>query len=393
MEKERFAELLEKLNKNDLQAAELAELRRAIRSKEYLDLIDEVIGSTVGVDANLPDAESSDRMWRAVKAALPSYPDRGIKKKARLRNFAIAAGILVILSIGISALSYFYNSAGKAVEQSIATHPILPGKDQAELLLEDGRRVDLESLPKDTVLHMNGYAIHKNRQGEIKYALTTDTDKATPYNTLVIPRGGEYRLELADGTKIWLNAETTLRYPLSFEHSNRQMELHGEAFFDVEPLRKGSLDIPMVVTTGHQRLEVLGTSFNVNAYEDEVITTLVEGKVKLSYPTLKESYLTPMQQAKYNPIGSTLEIYEVDPMYSTAWKSGNFAFDNHTIIQVMRQLARWYDVEVAFAYDVSDIRFSGQISKFEDFNTVLSLIEVTGSVRFKIEGRRITVMK
>ena len=149
----------------------------------------------------------------------------------------------------------------------------------------------------------------------------------------------------------------------------------------------------MVVTTGHQRLEVLGTSFNVNAYEDEVITTLVEGKVKLSFPTLKESYLTPMQQAKYNPIGSTLEIHEVDPMYSTAWKSGNFAFDNHTIIQVMRQLARWYDVEVAFADDVSDIRFSGQISKFEDFNTVLSLIEVTGSVRFEIEGRRITVMK
>ena len=240
MEKKRFAELLEKLNKNDLQAAELEELRRAIRSKEYLDLIDEVIGSTVGVDANLPDAESSDRMWRAVKAALPSYPDRGIKKKARLRNFAIAAGILVILSIGISALSYFYNSAGKAVEQSIAIHPILPGKDQAELLLEDGRRVDLEALPKDTVLHMNGYAIHKNRQGEIKYALTTDTDKATPYNTLVIPRGGEYRLELADGTKIWLNAETTLRYPLSFEHSNRQMELHGEAFLTLNPYVKES---------------------------------------------------------------------------------------------------------------------------------------------------------
>src|SRR5690606_39936057 len=139
---------------------------------------------------------------------------------------------------------------------------------------------------------------------------------------------------------------------LSFEHCNRRVELQGEAFFDVERLRKGSLDIPMVVTTGHQRLEVLGTSFNVNAYEDEVITTLVEGKVKLSYPTLKESYLTPMQQAKYNPIGSTLEIHEVDPMYSTAWKAGNFAFDNHTIIQVMRQLARWYDVEVAFAADV-----------------------------------------
>lgn len=207
------------------------------------------------------------------------------------------------------------------------------------------------------------------------------------------PKGGEYKLSLPDGTQIWVNAASKVKYPLTFAATSREVELEGEAFFDVKNIGSGLDKLPFIVYTGGQKLEVLGTVFNVNSYGDNIHTTLVEGSVKLSYPDLKAHYLKPSQQAKYNEVKNTVQIDKVDPFYTVAWKDGSFAFDNEDIRTVMETLARWYDVSIEYAPQVKDINFTGTISRYEQIDKVLELIELTKSLKFKVEGRRIVVMR
>lgn len=198
---------------------------------------------------------------------------------------------------------------------------------------------------------------------------------------------------MPDGSLVWINASSKLRYPLQWAAESRQIELQGEAFFQVNPKIVSGKPVPFIVQTGEQQLEVLGTSFNINSYEQDILTTLVEGEVKLWSSRSPEKKLAPNQQASFNKARETIVTKSVDPIYAIAWKNGSFAFENNNIQEVMSQLSRWYDVEVDYRNDVSDVRFSGTISRFEQINTVLRLIELTGSVRFQIEGRRIVVMR
>lgn len=393
MEKLRLIELLKKLQTNRLSTKEQLELKRFVQDEQYAQLMAEVIQTDNLDGVSGPDPKASARMLRNIKNSIPAATSNTRPLRLHRRWISIAAAACILVSFLLYQRYFIKTQHQDYLEQFLASSPIIPGDHRAELLLEDGSKIDLESLGNDTTLQMDGYQIHKNKKGQLSYSLPRGQKKTTIYNTIVTPRGGEYQLQLPDGSRVWINASSKLRYPLQWATESRQIELQGEAFFQVNPKIVSGKSVPFIVQTGEQRLEVLGTSFNINSYEQDILTTLVEGEVKLWSSRSPEKKLAPNQQASFNKARETIVTKSVDPIYAIAWKNGSFAFENNSIQEVMSQLSRWYDVEVDYRNDVSDVRFSGTISRFEQISTVLRLIELTGSVRFQIEGRRIVVMR
>lgn len=307
---------------------------------------------------------------------------------------AVAAAFLIL---GVGGVLWWYsNDAEMADRLSIqSTGTILPGSNKARIQFEDGSFIELDQITTDTVLVDKGLHIFKREDGSISYAY--DDNHATRkelYNTIVTPRGGEYSLTLPDGTKVWLNAATKLKYPLTFAKNSRTVELEGEAYFEVAKQKNNNSAVPFYVSSGTQKIEVLGTQFNVNTHGSTYKTTLIEGSIAMHYDGVaKAKILVPSQQALHSITTGANTVQLVDPYYSIAWRSGKFAFDNVSIYEVMDEIARWYDVEVDFEGDMSQVRYSGSISRFEKFEQLLQLIEWTDLVTFKVHGRRITVMK
>src|SRR5690606_33592322 len=218
-----------------------------------------------------------------------------------------------------------------------------------------------------------------------------------PIHTLITPIGGEYSIRLSDGTKVRLNADSKLKYPVSFDgEKTREVELEGEAYFEVAKDKDKNKNVQLVVKSKGQTLEVLGTEFNLNTFRNKVITTLVEGSVRVSMDNKSPNQyhiLKPNEQLVYHDHSKKLEIAQIDTYYVTAWRTGDFAFDNVPLQDVMEDIARWYGVDVEYKVNVEDIRFSGKVSKFEDIETLLRTIEWTGSVKLQLNGRRVIVMK
>jgi transmembrane sensor len=218
-----------------------------------------------------------------------------------------------------------------------------------------------------------------------------DMPTKTVYNTIETPKGGQYRIDLPDGTMVWLNAGSSLRYPNRFAGQERKVALTGEAYFEVAKNKQ----MPFRVVSGKQVVEVLGTHFNINAYTDEasVKTTLLEGSVNvLLQETHQSELLNPGQQAvvKYN--GSSIVVQPVKVEEAVAWKNGYFMFVDADLESIMRQLARWYDVEVAYEGNLGSLKFGGMVSRSKSIAQTLRILELTGNVRFKVAGRRVTVM-
>lgn len=302
---------------------------------------------------------------------------------------ATAACVLLFLKFGLEWLNP--NTPSDSFQK---TAKILPGGNKAKIDLGDGRILNLDDITGDTILHFEGFSIEKNADGLLSYHVTDPSVfELLRYNTIITPPGGEYKLTLPDGTQVAINASSRLKYPVHFNEEFREVELTGEAYFDVSKKVVNGRNIPFIVNTGSQRLEVLGTQFNIRNYNEKVVTTLVEGAVKLSYPSSEAYILKPNEQAIYQEAEQSISIAAVDPFYITAWKNGSFAFGEANIYQVMDDIARWYDVEIVYQGNVENVNFSGTISRFEEIDKLLQTIEITGSVRFKKEGRRIIVMR
>ncbi|WP_164108492.1 MULTISPECIES: FecR family protein [Sphingobacterium] len=321
------------------------------------------------------------------------YPHKSFFRNSWYK-IAVAAAFLLFGVVG--ALWWYTNDTEMENRLSIQpTDTILPGSNKARIQFEDGSFIELDQITTDTVLADKGLHIFKRADGSVSYAY--DDNGATQkelYNTIVTPRGGEYSLTLPDGSKVWLNAATKLKYPLKFAKDSRTVELEGEAYFEVAKQKSEHTAVPFYVSSGTQKIEVLGTQFNVNTYGSTYKTTLIEGRIAMHYTGIaKAKILTPSQQALHSVATGANTVQVVDPNYSIAWRSGKFAFDNVSIYEVMDEIARWYDVEVDFEGDMSQVRYSGSISRFEKFEQLLQLIEWTDLVTFKVHGRRITVMK
>lgn len=398
MKKEQLKDLISSYQNNTISDEDLDTLKQFVNNEESNLLLREVLDDLEHVYPLLnQDFIQSDFLFQNIISNPKIQAQIQPRSKKLYSKYwkwsSIAAACLLIFAI---AGYYFHKDKATLENHQLASiaEKILPGGSKAKVVLEDGDIIDLESLNSDTTIQLDGYSIHKNSKGVLSYILDANQKKnKIVYNTIVTPKNGEYHLVLPDGTKIWINSSSELRYPLSFASESRQVDLTGEAYFEVKKVKKDNKSIPFIVNTGNQKLEVLGTTFNINNKVGDIKTTLVEGSVRLSYENGERYLLKPNQQAIYHPQKSKVSIVKVDPFYITSWKNGTFNFNNISIYEVMTILSDWYDLEVEYRNNLKDTYFTGTLSKYEQIDKVLQAIEMTGSTKFKMQGRRIIVMK
>ena len=308
---------------------------------------------------------------------------RNVRVRRVRRIVSIAAGVVLPLL----AVVLWYGTREKIGDVSEqVTSVIRHGGVKAELVLADGTTRILGSEVTDSLLVQQGANIVVQNQG-VSYCVDSSVVEER-YNTLRVPRGGEYSITLSDGTIVYLNSESELRYPVNFVGRDRRVYLSGEAYFDVVQDEAH----PFIVDMGNSSVRVLGTSFDVRAYadEDEVLTTLVQGSVKFSAG--KEFVtLEPGKQAVLGKSGS-IETREVDTYLYTAWKEGVFAFKRQRLEEIMKVVARWYDVNI-FWENVSqkEVTFTGKMKRYDDFSKVVEVLEMTGNTEFVIKENNIFI--
>ena len=307
------------------------------------------------------------------------------------RKLAVAA--LVLLVTGKAVLFFLPASPNKQPaspgQPASFAHDLPPGSNNAILTLADGHIITLDSAVNGKLAQQGNTKVIK-LNGQISYLHTGSAqgDETTLLNTISTARGNQYQLILPDGSKVWLNAASSLRFPTSFSGKERRVEVTGEAYFEIAK----NPAMPFKVQAGNGEIDVLGTHFNVNAYTDEasVKTTLLEGAVVVKKETARQ-LLAPGQQAGFSPKGTITLSENVDVARETAWKDGFFWFNNTDLHTLMRQVSRWYDVEVEFQGKITDDGFTGKIPRNLPLSKLLNVLEQS-ELHFKIEGKRIIVL-
>jgi transmembrane sensor len=332
---------------------------------------------------HLPD-ETLERNLKKVSSRLPlKYADRH-KDYGRM---AAAASIVIVMVAGI--FYYQYRQSRQQVNL-VVQQDIKPGGNKAYLTLADGKKISLTDAANGAIASQAGITITKTADGQLIYSVRNNESNGmatTAYNTIETPKGGQYRVQLPDGTEVWLNAQSSLRYPTSFESLNeRRVEFSGEGYFQVAKDRAH----PFIVKARGQTVKVLGTRFNINSYADESVakTTLLEGSVQLNGKMM----LKPGEQAIVLASGG-ISISQVDLDEAVAWKNGKFIFADENIESIMRKLERWYNVEVGYEGMPPTETFTASIGRFDNISKILDKLSYTNNVHFKINGRRIIVMR
>lgn len=313
-----------------------------------------------------------------------------IKKRRHWLNYAAAASILLGIAIGF----YFYRQPQKQTiaKNNIVKNDFLPGTNKAVLTLANGSKLSLTGGNKGLLARQGITAINKKEEGKVEYRpgaedSITNQSAATLYNTVATPKGGQYRVVLPDGTKVWLNTASSIRFPTAFTGNDRQVEISGEVYFEVAKNKEK----PFIVSTGNQKVTVLGTHFDINAYQDEnaVKTTLLEGSVKVSSGE-NIVLLKPGQQSQLSSENKLSVSNDIDMDEVIAWKNGFFQFNKADIQTIMNQISRWYDVEVKYEGQVQPGHYYGKISRNVNASKVLKVLELSG-MHFTIEGGKIIV--
>jgi len=341
----------------------------------------------------LQDAEVYEKRMKEMDNAFPFSPVTSVRKIKLWPRIAAAASILIAVSFSL----YFFKNSPVEKNQKTAVYAnvdIKPGGNKAYLTLANGKRISLTDAVNGKIAKQSGIQITKAADGQIIYEVSEEHEPSSmnqdpTYNTIETPKGGQYQVRLPDGTKVWLNAASSLTYPASFSALNdRRVKLIGEAYFEVAKDKNK----PFLVTTEKQTVEVLGTHFNVKSYSDEASTktTLLEGSVKI-ITNNSVKILKPGQEAD---VTAKINISEVNTEEAIAWKNGYFRFDDEKLESVMKKIARWYDVEVTYQDDaLKNELFAAVTTRFANVSTLLKMLEQTGDTKFNIEGRRIIISK
>lgn len=378
--------LFQKYLANKCTPDESRELIDLLRSGEHEQFIQALLDQSFdreAVDQLLYRAQT-DRIFK--KLSLGNDEDKVIEitRKRRPAYLAIVAAVAVILT-GYAAF-YLSRSAPSTGEtkDTVARQDVLPGSNKATLVLSDGQQVELNNLQLGNIAEDGGAIIKKSADGQLAY-VTAANSKLKGLNTVKTPKGGQYQVILPDGSKVWLNAASSITYPAVFGATERRVTLTGEGYFEITTVIKNSKKVPFIVESGKQKIEVLGTRFNVNAYDDEtgIRTTLIEGKVKVV--TENETViLKPSQEFNLRSEGISTKKVDVEPAID--WKNGDFIFADEDIKSIMRKVSRWYNIELVYDSDIPSENLSGQISRNRNLSEVLRMLELSGDTKFKIEN-------
>jgi transmembrane sensor len=298
-------------------------------------------------------------------------------------RFAAVASVLLLLASGM-----FYYNARYSHPLQIVRKDILPGGNKAVLTLANGKKIILDTIRKGKILDIGNLTISKNDSGQVTYMAkgTLPLSAAVAYNTITTPKGGQWRVILADGTNVWLNATSEITFPETFRGAERVVSIKGEAYFEVA---KDKVH-PFIVRCDRQEVKVLGTHFNINDYGDEpdIKTTLIEGSVQVAADNQKV-IVVPGEQVVKGTTGLT-KVKLADPNEVVAWKSGLFHFDNADVKTLMRQLSRWYDIQVEYEGRVTSYKFAGELRRDMELATVLRILE-QGGIHLRMEGRKLII--
>jgi len=380
MDKQSFFSILDKYQDGTASAAEKALVEEYYRRMEK--------AGTTELTAD-EEAEIRRTMYNRIAAG---FDEPGAKVVSLKRSYSkVAAAAVILMTIG--AGSYFFLFKKPVIEPAQAEtakakpRDLPPGRDAAVLTLGDGRTIVLDSA--SGTISQQGGATVINLNGQVSYASTAkDKPAAVVYNTISTARGNQYQLILADGSKVWLNSASSLRFPTSFTGDIREVELDGEGYFEVAK----NAGKPFHVKTKTQDVEVLGTHFNVNAYNDEVATktTLLEGSVKVKADN--SVVLKPGEQSVLKANSPFTIDHSPDIDQVMAWKNGWFEFDNTDIKAIMRQISRWYDVDIRYETKTDNQTYGGRISRNINLSNILKMLELYG-VHCKLEGKTLTVIR
>ncbi|WP_316818871.1 FecR family protein [Pedobacter nyackensis] len=384
MQKERFefAQLISRYLLNKLRPDEEKSLMKAVKEDENKRQILEYYRDSVPAQERLDYINSLDldTAWQKINERHGNQ----IKSRSKLKILKYAAVFALLIS-SFSLWLMISKKDSKIIPDLTNNYhnDVLPGGNVAELILSDGKKISLDS-GKVAFLEKNGTNLLANA-GELIYNNSKPTAEADEilYNTLLVPRAGTYSLQLPDGTKVWLNAMSELKFPVTFHGKDRKVELKGEGYFEV----KKDVSRPFKVSLNGSEIEVLGTSFNVSSYEKTSITTLVEGSVKINFADQK-AFLKPGEQAVVN---SSILISKGDVEKATAWRNGYFYFDNDGIVPILEQIGKWYDLKIIYKTKAPKLNIGGSISRKVKLTEVLQMIKDVSNISFEIEGRNLIV--
>jgi ferric-dicitrate binding protein FerR (iron transport regulator) len=340
------------------------------------------------------DPETSEVLLNNILSSTQPEPQIKNLWSGKLKRILFAAAsVIVFIAAALFFRMQIFRKHSFIVHARGAKCHIMPGSDKATLILNDGSKIELDNVPAEDLAIQNGVKISKTACGLLVYKSGHSQParcKILSYNTLQTPRGGQYKVVLADGTKIWLNSASSLRYPAAFTGAERLVELSGEAYFEVAHNKRR----PFRVLSKHQLIEVLGTHFNVNCYADEAKTktTLIEGMVKVADRDAKGiAVLRPGQQSVISTDSHTILVKNINTEDAIAWKNGYFMFPNESVTTIMREISRWYNVDIEYRGKIPHKTIWGSISRFKNVAETLRMLELTGCAHFKIKERRIIV--
>lgn len=323
-------------------------------------------------------------MLQNIRSEIHNVPSiTPIKRVSYFTRYAAAAVILIAFSIG----TYIYfRSAKPEITAATGKTDIAPGGNKAVLTLGNGRQITLEGAKNGNLAQQGATTVHKTDNSLVAYQAGTSDNDATvnEFNTITTPRGGQYQVILPDGTHVWLNAASSIRFPVTFAGKVRNVETTGEVYFEVAK----DAHKPFNVTSAGQTITVLGTHFNVMAYPEEssIVTTLLEGSVKITRNNVSK-ILKPGEQALVN---QDIKITPADVDDAVAWKNGITSFNDADIKSIMRKVSRWYDVDVKYQGQVSDRLFTGSISRKSNLSVLLKILALN-HIQFSVEGKQLIV--
>lgn len=416
---DRVAYLVAGYIRQTLTEKEHDELDEWITTSDENQRLFEELTDPVNIERGLNEMEkvNAGAAMERIKSKIRFTDVKVVSGKKRWISYSAAASIILGIGLVIFFMANRKTKTGKA--EIVKTNVIKPGGNFAELILANGKVVNLYEAKNGLIDSTNGNEVLKSADGQISYENHSNAENV--FHVLKTPAGGQYSVTLPDGSRVWLNSLSSLKYPVSFSGTERVVELEGEGYFEIRPLPKPlsegeGLKTPFIVKVNGMRVEVLGTHFNINAYSDEpsVNTTLLEGKVLVSRGVGKSGVgksgvgksgspddrksgvgsweLKPGEQARLIENGEFKIESNVDINEVVAWKNGMFQFKDAPIESVMRQVARWYNVEINYEGKPNH-HFNATIYRKEPVEKLLHYLEQTNEVHFRVEGKRIVVSR